>query len=226
MTLNRRVFMGTGAAAAASVLATPMVQAASHGRPKVVVVGGGAGGATAARYIAKDSKGEIDVTLVEPSRSYYTCFFSNLYIGGFRDLNSIAHSYGTLASEYGINVVHDWAVGIDRDARTVTLAGGSVLPYDRLVLSPGIDFVDGAVARVVHTRWSLHQTHIVALLAHTSGCPWLRIFLRTLTQLRKSSLQILNQSSLKWVCSKKAGRTTMKAWLTGSALTLAAVTLK
>lgn len=142
MKLNRRVFLGTGAAAAAS-LSAPMVQAA--GKPRVVVIGGGAGGATAARYIAKGSKGAIDVTLVEPSRSYYTCFFSNLYIGGFRSLSSIAHSYGTLASEYGINVVHDWAVGIDRDARSVTLAGGAVLPYDRLVLSPGIDFVDGAV---------------------------------------------------------------------------------
>ncbi|WP_433989286.1 Sulfide dehydrogenase [flavocytochrome c] flavoprotein chain (plasmid) [Pseudoseohaeicola sp. NH-UV-7] len=144
MTLNRRDFIGT-TAAAASLLSAPMVQGASHGRPKVVVVGGGAGGATAARYIAKDSKGEIDVTLVEPTRSYYTCFFSNLYIGGFRDIESLAHSYGTLASDYGVNVVHDWAVGIDRDAKTVTLAGGSVLPYDRLVLSPGIDFVDGAV---------------------------------------------------------------------------------
>lgn len=142
MKLNRRTFLGTGAAAAAS-LSAPMVQAA--GKPRVVVIGGGAGGATAARYIAKGSKGAIDVTLVEPSRSYYTCFFSNLYIGGFRTLSSIAHSYGTLASEYGINVVHDWAVGIDRDARTVTLAGGAALPYDRLVLSPGIDFVDGAV---------------------------------------------------------------------------------
>lgn len=142
MKLNRRVFLGAGAAAAAS-LSAPMVQAA--GKPRVVVIGGGAGGATAARYIAKGSKGAIDVTLVEPSRSYYTCFFSNLYIGGFRSLSSIAHSYGTLASEYGINVVHDWAVGIDRDARSVTLAGGAVLPYDRLVLSPGIDFVDGAV---------------------------------------------------------------------------------
>jgi sulfide dehydrogenase [flavocytochrome c] flavoprotein subunit len=121
------------------------VQAASHGRPKVVVVGGGAGGATAARYLAKDSGGEIDVTLVEPTRTYYTCFFSNLYIGGFRDLNSIAHSYATLASDYGINVVHDWAVGVDRDARTVSLAGGGALPYDRLILSPGIDFVEGSV---------------------------------------------------------------------------------
>ena len=143
MKLNRRVFVGTGMAAV-STLATPMVHA-QNGKPKVVVVGGGAGGATAARYIAKDSAGEIDVTLIEPSRSYYTCFFSNLYIGGFRDLDSIEHSYGTLASEYGINVVHDWATGVDRDAKTVSLAGGGSVPYDRLVLSPGIDFVDGAV---------------------------------------------------------------------------------
>ena len=143
MKLNRRVFVGTGMAAV-STLATPMVHA-QNGKPKVVVVGGGAGGATAARYIAKDSAGEIDVTLIEPSRSYYTCFFSNLYIGGFRELDSIEHSYGTLASEYGINVVHDWATGVDRDAKTVSLAGGGSVPYDRLVLSPGIDFVDGAV---------------------------------------------------------------------------------
>lgn len=144
MKLNRRVFVGTGMAAATS-LSAPMVHAASHGKPKVVVVGGGAGGATAARYIAKDSAGEIDVTLIEPSRSYYTCFFSNLYIGGFRELDSIAHSYGTLASDYGINVVHDWATGVDRDARTVALAGGGSVPYDRLILSPGIDFVEGSV---------------------------------------------------------------------------------
>ncbi|MGH1578858.1 FAD-dependent oxidoreductase, partial [Planktotalea sp.] len=76
MKLNRRLFMGTGAAAAATAMSAPTVQAASHGRPKVVVIGGGAGGATAARYLAKDSKGEIDVTLIEPSRTYYTCFFS------------------------------------------------------------------------------------------------------------------------------------------------------
>jgi len=142
MKLNRRAFLGTGVVASAA-LSAPMVMAA--GKPRVVVIGGGAGGATAARYIAKDSKGEIDVTLVEPSRKYYTCFFSNLYIGGFRTLSSIGHTYGTLASEYGINVVHDWAVGVDRDAKTVSLAGGSTLSYDRLVLSPGIDFVDGSV---------------------------------------------------------------------------------
>jgi len=122
-----------------------MVMGANHGKPKVVVVGGGAGGAPVARYLAKGSKGAIDVILVEPSRIYYTCFFSNLYIAGMREFSSLGHTYGNLASEYGINVIHDFAIGVDRDAKTVTLAGGSVLPYDRLLLSPGIDFKDGAV---------------------------------------------------------------------------------
>jgi len=144
MKLDRRGFIGAGVATAAT-LSAPMVMGASHGKPKVVVIGGGAGGATAARYIAKDSVGAIDVTLIEPTRTYYTCFFSNLYIGGFRDFASIGHSYGTLAAEYGINVVHDWAIDVDRDAKTVTLAGGSSVPYDSLVISPGIDFIDGAV---------------------------------------------------------------------------------
>jgi NADPH-dependent 2,4-dienoyl-CoA reductase/sulfur reductase-like enzyme len=144
MTLNRRTFIAVGTAAAAS-LSSPAVLAQGSGRPRVVVIGGGSGGATAARYIAKDSDGAIDVTLVEPSRSYFTCYFSNLYIGGFTDLDDISHTYGTLAAKYGINVVHDWAVGVDRDAKTVSLAGGDALSYDKLILAPGIDFVEDAV---------------------------------------------------------------------------------
>ncbi|MCH2095178.1 MAG: NAD(P)/FAD-dependent oxidoreductase [Rhodobacteraceae bacterium] len=141
MKLNRRIFLG----ATAVSLAAPMVNAGGHGKPRVVVVGGGAGGATAARYIAKDSKGEIDVTLIEPSRTYYTCFFSNLYLGGFKTIDDIGHTYGNLASNHGVNVVHDWAVGVDRGQKTVTLAGGASVPYDKLILSPGIDFVEGSV---------------------------------------------------------------------------------
>lgn len=140
MALNRRAFLGTAAAAAS--FSAPMVRA--MGKPRVVVVGGGAGGATAARYLAKDSKGAIDVTLIEPTRTYYTCFFSNLYLGGFKEIGDIGHTYGGLAAG-GVNVVHDWAIGVDRDAKTVSLAGGATLPYDKLILSPGIDFVDGAV---------------------------------------------------------------------------------
>jgi len=140
MALSRRIFLSTLTA----TLAAPMVMAQTA-KPRVIVVGGGAGGATIARYLAKDSKGELEVVLIEPARTYYTCFFSNLYLGGFQTYESLGHSYGKLATEYGINVVQDYAVGVDRDAKSVTLASGSVLPYDRLVLSPGIDFVEGSV---------------------------------------------------------------------------------
>ncbi len=143
MTINRRVFLGTSAALTAS-LATPMI-ARAQGAPRVVVVGGGSGGATAARYIARDSAGAVDVTLIEPQRTYHTCYFGNLYLGGFFDYDDLGHSYSNLASNYGINVVHDWAVGVDRDAKIVALASGASVPYDKLVLSPGIDFVDGSV---------------------------------------------------------------------------------
>lgn len=144
MKLNRRQFVGTAAAGTAT-LAAPMAMGAGHGTPNVVVVGGGAGGATAARYIAKDGGEAVNVTLIEPTRTYFTCFFSNLYLGGFRTMESLGHSYGTLAANYGINVVHDWAVGVDRDAKTVALAGGGSVPYDKLILSPGIDFIEGSV---------------------------------------------------------------------------------
>lgn len=127
-----------GTSAAACTLGMPYLAFASA--KKVVVIGGGAGGATAARYLAKESKGALDVTLVEPSRRYYSCFFSNLYLGGFRDYESIGHSYGALASKYGINVIHDWATGVDASAKTVSLGSGNRVSYDRLVVAPGIDF--------------------------------------------------------------------------------------
>lgn len=137
--LNRRQFttglLGFGAVTAG--LSLPSY--AQGAKPRVVVIGGGAGGATAARYIAKDSKGEIDVILIEPTKQYYTCFFSNLYLGGLRDYASIGHSYDGLASNHGVNVIHDWAIGVDKAAKTVQLGSGSSVRYDRLVISPGID---------------------------------------------------------------------------------------
>ena len=176
MTIDRRLFIGTGAAAA--MLAAPMVRAAGHGTPRVVVVGGGAGGATAARYIAKDSDGAIDVTLIEPTRTYFTCFFSNLYLGGFKEIDDLGHTYGKLAGDYGVNVVHDWAIGVDRDAKTVALAGGGRVPYDKLILSPGIDFVDGSVP-----GWDLSSQNAMPH-AYKGGSQ---------TELLKSQLQAMPQ---------------------------------
>src|SRR5262249_14916164 len=80
----------------------------------------------------------IDVTLIEPLKNFTTCFFSNLYVGGFRDLKSLRHNYDKVRNG-GVNVVPVMASSIDRDRKQVWLAGGSRVPYDRLVVAPGID---------------------------------------------------------------------------------------
>ena len=132
---TRRHFIG-GAGAAAAGIAFPM-PAFAQAKPKVIVIGGGPGGATVAKYVAKD--GGIDVTLVEPLRQFTTCFHSNLYLGGFRSFQSITHSYDKLVKNYGIKHARAMAAAIDRDKKTVRLANGTTVPYDRLVVAPGID---------------------------------------------------------------------------------------
>lgn len=141
--LTRRQF-GLILGASTATLALPAYLRAQD-KPKVVVIGGGAGGATAAKYLAKDSNGALDVTLIEENDEFTTCFFSNLYLGDFRDWDSITHSYNELVSRYGIKKVTDRATAIDREAKTVSLGDGSTVPYDRLVVSPGIDIIYDSV---------------------------------------------------------------------------------
>jgi sulfide dehydrogenase [flavocytochrome c] flavoprotein subunit len=134
MTSRRQFIGGMGALAVAGGFPLPAI---AQGKPKVVVIGGGPGGATVAKYVAKD--GGVDVTLVEPAKQFTTCFHSNLYLGGFRSWESITHKYDKLASKYGVKLVHQAAAGIDREKKTVRLANGRSLNYDRLVVAPGID---------------------------------------------------------------------------------------
>ena len=110
---------------------------------RVVVIGGGFGGASCARYIRRLSA-DIDVTLVERDSKFMTCPFSNAVLGGLYDMDFITHDY-TALSDHGVKLVHDSAVDVDTEARTVRLAGGSELAYDRLVVSPGIDIRWGAI---------------------------------------------------------------------------------
>lgn len=136
---SRRQFgkMLGGSAIVAAGTSTLAHFAIAQGKGKVVVVGGGAGGATVAHNVKKGAP-DLDVTLVEMQSQYTTCFFSNLYLGGFRTLESLTHGYDGL-KKLGINVVNDMAVGVDTAKKTVALKGGQTLSYDRLVLAPGID---------------------------------------------------------------------------------------
>ena len=165
--ISRRQFnaaLGIGA----TTLAIPTALL-GQAKPKVVVIGGGAGGATAAKYIATGADGAVDVILIEESKTYTSCFFSNLYLGDVRSFDSITHSYDKLSSDYGINVVHGYAMEIDRAAKTIKLKDGSSVAYDRLVVAPGIDLIYGSVpgyseeaAKIAPHAWQAgRQTQIL-----------------------------------------------------------------
>ena len=123
---------GAGALAAAARPRFALAQASA----KVVIVGGGAGGATAAHYLKKGAP-ELDITLIETNPIYSSSFFSNLYLGGLRSLESLNHTYGGLG-RVGIKVVPDTASDVDTAKKVVKTRGGRSYHYDRLVLSPGI----------------------------------------------------------------------------------------
>lgn len=167
---SRRNFIrALGAGGAATALAACGTMPGSRPRgPNVVVVGGGPGGATTAKYLKRFDP-NIQVTLVEPKATYHTCFGSNWVLGGLAEMDSIEQTYGALRDKHDVNVVKDSVTAIDIDARRVRLAGGDTLPYDKLVLSPGIDFrfdaVEGyseAVSRDIPHAWKAgEQTRIL-----------------------------------------------------------------
>ncbi len=126
-----------GGAGAVSAIGMPTF-AIAQTKPKVVVIGGGAGGATAAHYLKKDGGAGIDVTLIEANPIYSSSFFSNLYIGGFRSFDSLNHGYAGLKS-VGVNVVQAYASAVDSSKKVVITRDGKRFPYDKLVLSPGIE---------------------------------------------------------------------------------------
>ncbi len=143
-TIDRRRFIKAAASVAAALgtglgagaCATP-VGRASLGR--VVVIGGGFGGATAAKYLKKWEP-RLDVTLVERNQNFVSCPISNLVLAGVKQIEDITIAYDGLA-KYGVRRVRDEAVAIDVDKREVRLAQGDPLPWDRLIVAPGIDFL-------------------------------------------------------------------------------------
>lgn len=156
MTLSRRTFI---AAAGANALAAPFLARRGYAQSagRVVVIGGGFGGATAARYLAGMGH---EVSLVTREATFSTCPFSNTVVSGLNPMTAITFNYDALSAA-GVTVIQDEAVGVDADQGSVTLADGTTLTYDRLILSPGIDLIfddgiagyDRAAADVMPHAW-------------------------------------------------------------------------
>jgi sulfite dehydrogenase len=137
--LSRRSLLGAGMALGGLTLAGCASTASGPSIGRVVVVGGGFGGATAARYL-KMWGGNIDVTLVERNPNFISCPISNLVLGGHKQMADISRGYGGLKA-LGVKVVQGDVTAVDAAGKKVRLAGGGELAYDRLIVSPGIDFM-------------------------------------------------------------------------------------
>jgi len=139
--MQRRDFLK--AIGAAGLAAGPLAGCAvspSRSGAKVVVVGGGYGGATVAKYLDLWSNGTVDITLVEADPAFVSCPMSNLVLGGSKQISDLTVSYAGLAKR-GIRVRSDIAQAVDPLRQTVRISNQVDLPYDRLVLSPGVDFL-------------------------------------------------------------------------------------
>ena len=145
MTLDRRSFLklvGAGAGAVGAV-SLPMIGQAAELMPKsgkrVVVIGGGYGGTIAAKYIRMMDK-SIEVVMIERNDHFVSCPFSNLYIGGvITEMGTLTIKYDKLTANHGVKVVQAEVTAIDPAGKSVTTSKGTIA-YDRLVVSPGIDF--------------------------------------------------------------------------------------
>jgi sulfide dehydrogenase [flavocytochrome c] flavoprotein subunit len=146
--LSRRDFLraaagaiGVGAVAGSALTgcATPVKGdlARKSGR-RVVVIGGGWGGATAAKYVRLQDP-SIEVILLEPSRAFISCPFSNLVLSGVESIDALTLGYDRLRA-HGVKVRHEAATAVEPDTRRVRIGEG-YLEYDRLVVAPGVDFM-------------------------------------------------------------------------------------
>jgi sulfide dehydrogenase [flavocytochrome c] flavoprotein subunit len=136
--ISRRNFLALGAAVGASGLFGCARKPLNTTQAKVAVVGGGYGGATAAKYL-KMLDPSLDVTLVEKRKTYYSCPGSNEVLAGWHEPSWLRRPRDGLQKNYGIRLVHGKVMEIDPEKKLLELKDGSEIPYDRLILSPGVD---------------------------------------------------------------------------------------
>ncbi len=142
---KRRAFLQSTAALSLLGLAGCASRPGIPSRAKVVVIGGGYGGATAAKYVRLLSGHKIDVVLIEPQEAFISCPISNLVLSGSKQISDLTTSYAGLSKNHGITVVKDSASAVDTAKKTVTLAGGATIAYDKLVVSPGVELMFGSI---------------------------------------------------------------------------------
>ena len=177
--MKRRDFLKLAGAASLAGCAS-----GAPAKARVVIVGGGFGGATAAKYI-RHWDPSIDVVLIERDADFVSCPISNLVLGGFSGMQDITQSRDGLR-RLGVQVVRDEAVAVDPAKKSLRLASGGEIGYERLIVSPGIDFLFADVQGYAPAMQSGRVLH-----AWKAG-PQTAALRRQLEQMRDGGVYILS----------------------------------
>ena len=145
MNNSRRHFLAHGAAGLSLLGGFSSFARASLDKAQILVIGGGFGGATAAKYLRLFSNNTANVILIEPNASFLSCPMSNFVVAGMRSMADITSPYDSLTKHHGIKLIRDSVSAIDPDKKTVKLSSGSVIGYDKVVLSPGISLMTNSI---------------------------------------------------------------------------------
>ena len=145
MNNSRRHFLAHGAAGLSLLGGFSSFARASLDKAQILVIGGGFGGATAAKYLRLFSNNTANVFLIEPNASFLSCPMSNFVVAGMRSMADITSPYDSLTKHHGIKLIRDSVSAIDPDKKTVKLSSGSVIGYDKVVLSPGISLMTNSI---------------------------------------------------------------------------------
>jgi sulfide dehydrogenase [flavocytochrome c] flavoprotein subunit len=167
---RRRCLQLTALAAACGVAGwEPAANARAPAKGRVVIVGGGFAGSACALHLRR-LDASIEVSLIDPDEYYATCPMSNAVLVGLRDMASITVSRAAVRRA-GVRVIRERVAGIDASRRSVRLEGGRSLPFERLVVAPGIRFLwnklegyDEAATQAMPHAWQAGaQTQRLAL---------------------------------------------------------------
>ena len=145
MNNSRRHFLAHGAAGLSLLGGFSSFARAGLDKAQILVIGGGFGGATAAKYLRLFSNNTANVILIEPNASFLSCPMSNFVVAGMRSMADITSPYDSLTKHHGIKLIRDSVSAIDPDKKTVKLSSGSVIGYDKVVLSPGISLMTNSI---------------------------------------------------------------------------------
>lgn len=104
-------------------------------RHRIVIIGGGNAGVSVAARLRH--AGEDDIAIIEPRTTHLYQPLLTLVGGGCASPGELTRSQASVMPQ-GVAWLKDAATDIDPEAKTVTLAGGATVGYERLIVCPGI----------------------------------------------------------------------------------------